>query len=122
MSDEIEYGPDPNQVRRHAKKMLTELEYRRRYRRIDFWKPHPKQMEFHNTIATERMLRAGNQLGKTQTLAAQMTFDALSLYREWYKGRRFIKPPAIERAFDWIEWAGCTSSLATRDGIQLKLC
>ncbi len=121
MSDEIEYGPDPNQVRRHAKKMLTELEYRKKYRRIDFYKPNPKQLEFHNLIAAERMLRAGNQIGKTHCLAAQITFDALSLYPEWYKGRRFIVPPPIERPYDWLGWAGCTSSITTRDGIQLKL-
>jgi phage terminase large subunit-like protein len=121
MSD-VEYGPDPNQVRRHAKKMLTELEYRKKYRRIDFWKPHPKQMEFHNLVANERMLRAGNQLGKTQCLAAQKAMDALSLYPDWYTGRRFVTPPPIERAYDWIGWAGCTTSVTTRDGIQFKLC
>jgi phage terminase large subunit-like protein len=121
MTDEPEQGPDPNDVRRHAKKMLTEMEYRRRYRRIDFYKPNPKQLDFHNLIATERALRAGNQLGKTHAGGAQMTFDALGLYPEWYKGRRFDKALAIERPHEWVGWAGCTTSITTRDGIQTKL-
>src|SRR5690349_3299391 len=100
MTDEVELGPDPNGVRRHAKKMHTEREYRQRYRRIDFYKPNPKQMEFHNIIACERMLRAGNQNGKTHAAAAQMTFDALGRYPAWYTGRKFETPPKIERPFD----------------------
>src|SRR5262245_61589435 len=121
MSDDHELGPDANEVRRHAKKMLTELEYRKRYRRIDFYKPNPKQLEFHNLIATERLLRAGNQLGKTHAAGAQLTFDALGTYPDWYQGRRFDRPPAIERPHDFIAWAGCTTSTTTRDGIQTKL-
>lgn len=121
MSDEVQYGPDPNTVRRHQKKLLTEREYRAKYRRIDFYKPHPKQLEFHNLMETERALRAGNQLGKTHAGAAQMTFDALSLYPDWYKGRRFIKPPPIERPVEFLGWCASTTSLMTRDGCQLKL-
>lgn len=118
-----EEGPNPNDIRRHAKKMLTELQYRRKYRRIDFYRPNPKQMEFHNLLETERMLRAGNQQGKTQAASAQMAMDALALYPEddWYKGRRFLVPPKIERPYDFIGWAGCTTSLKTRDGAQVKL-
>jgi phage terminase large subunit-like protein len=122
VSDDFEQGPDANEVRRHAKKMFTETQYRQRYRRIDFYRPNPKQREFHNLIATERMLRAGNQQGKTQAASAQMTMDALGLYPDnWYTGRRFITPPKIERPYDFIGWYGCTTSLKTRDGAQVKL-
>jgi phage terminase large subunit-like protein len=121
VTDEPEYGPDPNDVRRHAKKMHTEIEYRKRYRRIDFYKPNLKQIEFHNTIASERALRAGNQLGKTHATAAQMVFDALNRYPSWYKGRRFEKPPPIERPFDFLGWVASTTSATTRDGMQTKL-
>lgn len=119
--DDLEEGPDPNDVRRHAKRMFTELDYRKKYRRIDFYRPNQRQLQFHNLVATERMLRAGNQLGKTHAVGAQMTFDALALYPGWYEGRRFLKPPAIERPYDWIGWAACTTSVTTRDGIQTKL-
>ena len=116
-----EEGPDPNDIRRHAKKMLTEMQYRQKYRRIDFYTPNYKQEEFHNLLKTEKMIRAGNQLGKTQSAAAQMAMDALSLYPDWYKGRKFLAPPKIERPYDFIGWYGCTTSDKTRDGAQIKL-
>ncbi len=114
-------GPDPNAIRRHAKKMCTEFEYRRKYRRFDFYRPSLKQAQFHGLLAAECMLRAGNQLGKTHAAAAQMTMDALSLYPEWYDGRRFEVPPAIERPFDFLGWAACDTSTTTRAGVQTKL-
>lgn len=117
----FEEGPDPNAVRRHQKKLLTDKEYRWKYRRIDYYRPNAKQQEWHNLVAEEKMLRAGNQIGKTQAGAADMTFHALSLYPEWYTGRRFIEPPKIERPYDFIGWAGCTTSGKTRDGVQVKL-
>ena len=120
MSD-IEEGPDPNDIRRHAKKMFTEMQYRQKYRRIDFYTPNFKQEEFHNLAASEKMIRAGNQLGKTQSAAAQMTMDSLRLYPDWYTGRRFMVPPKIERPYDFIGWYGCTTSGKTRDGAQVKL-
>jgi phage terminase large subunit-like protein len=119
--DEPTEGPDPNAVRRHQKKMLTEFEYRRKYRRIDFYKPNEKQLAFHGLQATECMLRSGNQLGKTTAAGAQMTMDALALYPDWYEGRRFLEPPAIERPFDWLGWAACDTSATTRAGVQTKL-
>ena len=121
MTDEPEEGPDPNDVRRHAKRMWTEAQYRQKYRRWDFYRPNPKQFEFHNTLGKEIMLRAGNQLGKTHAVGAQITMDALSMYPEWYKGRRYEKPPAIERSVDFLGWAACTSALKVRDGAQTKL-
>jgi phage terminase large subunit-like protein len=121
MSDEIEEGPDPNGVRRHAKKMLTEIEYRRQYRRIDHYRPNPKQLEFHNLIADERMLRGGNQQGKTHGGGAGLTFDALGFYPGWYQGRRFLEPPPIERPVDFLAWVASTTSITTRDGAQTKL-
>src|SRR6202161_1061426 len=96
-----EEGPDPNDIRRHAKRMFTEMQYRQKYRRIDFYKPNRKQLEFHNLIADERMLRAGNQEGKTHAAAAEDSMHATQLYPEWFKGRRFIKKPPIERPFDF---------------------
>jgi phage terminase large subunit-like protein len=121
MADDIEQGPDPNDVRRHAKRMLTEMQYRQKYRRLDFYRPNYKQEEFHNLLRTEKMIRAGNQTGKTQAAAAQMTMDALSLYPDWYKGRRFVEPPKIERPHSFVGWYGCTTSEKTRDGAQIKL-
>jgi len=121
VATEVEEGPDPNDVRRQAKRMFTEFQYRQKYRRIDFYKPNEKQRLFHNTIAREKALRAGNQLGKTQAAGAQMTFDALAFYPGWYQGRRFLERPKIERTEDFLGWAACTTQGKTRDGAQVKL-
>ena len=51
MTDETFDGPDANDVRRHAKKLYTEKQYRERYNRLEFYKPSPKQLEFHNLPA-----------------------------------------------------------------------
>ena len=119
--DADDFGPDPNSVRRHAKKMLTNVEYLRKYRRLGFYRPHPKQLEFHNLLAVEKCLRAGNQLGKSHAGAAQMAMDAIGFYPSWYEGHRFDKPAKIERPYEFLGWAACTTSLTTRDGVQTKL-
>lgn len=121
MTDEIEEGPDANSVRRHAKRMYTEMQYRMKYRRIDFYTPNRKQLEFHNLIADERLLRAGNQEGKTHCLGAEMAIHATQIYPEWWHGRRFVQKLSLERSHDFVGWAGSTTSGATRDGIQNKL-
>lgn len=121
MSDDREEGPDPNDIRRHAKRMFTEMQYRQKYRRIDYYQPNRKQLEFHNLTVREKMLRAGNQQGKTHCCGAEMTMGALGLVFPWHTGRHYLTPPRIERPYDFIGWAGCTSQTKTRDGIQLKL-
>lgn len=121
MADDLEEGPDPNDVRRHAKKMFTELQYRQKYRRLDFYRPNFKQEEFHNLLASEKMLRAGNQNGKTHATTAEDAMHAIAMYPDWFKGRKFIKPPAIERPYEFVGWYGCTTSGMTRDGVQTKL-
>jgi len=101
--------------------MYTEMQYRQKYRRIDFYRPNLKQLEFHNAAEREVMLRAGNQNGKTHAAGAQMAMAALAMYPGWYRGRRFTSPPKIERSIDFMGWCACTESVKTRDGIQLKL-
>src|SRR5580765_4503291 len=124
MADEVEEGPDPNDLRRHAKRMFTEMQYRQRYRRIDFYRPNRAQAKFHALRFPEKMLRAGNQLGKTHGTGFEFASHALALYPPWWdeiEGRKFIVPPKIERSIEWMGWASCTTSEKVRDGAQLKL-
>jgi phage terminase large subunit-like protein len=121
MSDDLEQGPDPNDVRRHAKKLYTEMQYRQKYRRIDFYMPNHKQEEFHNLHVSEKMLRAGNQNGKTHATAAEDAMHAIAFYPDWFKGRKFLTAPKIERPYEFVGWYGCTTSGMTRDGVQTKL-
>ncbi|SRR6266536_429813 len=120
MTDEPEHGPDPNSVRRHAKKMLTNAEYLKKYRRIGFYRPNAKQRDFHNLPQRLTATRAANQVGKTTCGAAQMTFDALDWYPEWHTGPRH-HIPRIERPFEFLGWAASPTSQTTRDGVQTKL-
>lgn len=77
------------------------------------YRPYDKQREFHNLVKRERMLNAGNQLGKTFCGASEMAVHLTGLYPEWWTGRRFDRP--IRAA------AGSVTSEVTRDGVQRNL-
>jgi len=49
------------------------------------YKPYDKQKEFHNLGATkrERVLSAGNQLGKSEAGAAEMAMHLTGIYPDW---------------------------------------
>lgn len=53
------------------------------------YRPYPKQKEFHNLgkTKTERLLSAGNQLGKTVCGAHEAAFHATGRYPDWWDGR-----------------------------------
>ena len=61
-------------------------------------------------MVRERLLMAGNQLGKTWAGAFEMAFHLTGLYPDWWKGRRFEKPVTA--------WGGSVSTQATRDTVQ----
>lgn len=84
-------------------------------RKLDFYKPYPKQRLFHDLGAThnERLLMAGNQLGKTLSAAAETAMHLTGQYPSWWKGRRFDEPVVF-----WV--AGATSQ-TTRDNPQRLL-
>ena len=88
---------------------------RRRERRIDEYAPYAKQRAFHLAGATyrERLLRAGNQLGKSFSSAAEAAYHATGDYPDWWEGRRWA-----ERTRGWV--AGPSGEL-TRDGPQRVL-
>lgn len=83
--------------------------------RLTDYKPYPKQVEFHSAGASyrERMLLAGNQLGKTWAAAYETAMHLTGRYPEWWAGKRFIGP---------VRWlAGSESSELTRKGVQRLL-
>jgi len=95
---------------------LEAIEQRRKFRKLDFYQPYPKQEEFHALGARcrERLLMAGNQQGKTYSGAAEVAIHMTGEYPEWWEGRRFTKPVKF-----WV--AGETSALV-RDQPQALLC
>lgn len=95
---------------------LLQLKKRRQDRnRLAAYRPYSKQKQFHaaGLKYRERLLRAGNQLGKTFAGAAEMAYHLTGLYPDWWQGRRFDK---AVRA-----WAGGKSSIDVRDGVAFLL-
>src|SRR5262245_63611612 len=62
--------------------------------RLKYYKPYPKQRDFHAAGATarERLLMAGNQLGKTLAGGFEAAIHATGRYPDWWQGKRFDRP------------------------------
>lgn len=86
-------------------------------RKLDQYKPYPKQALFHalggDPSITDRLLMAGNQLGKTYSAAAEVAFHVTGNYPDWWKGKRFVQANK--------GWIGCVTSQALRDAAQCLL-
>jgi len=101
---------DNKKVELHAK--LSKLrEYKRNYG-LYFYVPYEKQLDFHTAGATslERLLMAGNRLGKTYSAGYEVSYHVTGLYPSWWKGRTFT---GATRG-----WVGSVTSELTRDGAQ----
>jgi phage terminase large subunit-like protein len=91
------------------------MQRRQRTNRLRYYRPYPKQREFHALGKTvrERLFMAGNQLGKTLAGAAEVSIHLTGEYPDDWTGRRYKEPPT------WL--AGSESSELTRDGVQRLL-
>jgi len=83
--------------------------------RLWYYKPYPKQLEFHAAGAKhrERLLMAGNQIGKTLAGGFEAAMHATGRYPHWWKGRRFDRPT--------VGWACGVSGEVVRDTVQRVL-
>ena len=81
------------------------------------YKPYPKQIAFHLAGASlkvrERLLIAGNQLGKTVAGSSEAAMHLTGLYPYDWTGRVFDKPTA--------GWAASETGQGTRDTVQRLL-
>lgn len=95
--------------------LLEEAKRRKDRRRLTEYAPYSRQMDFHEAGALhrERLLMAGNQLGKTYCGAAEAAYHLTGLYPDWWLGREFDRPIRM--------WAGSKTSEVTRDGVQRLL-
>lgn len=95
--------------------LLSEAEKRRNENKIDRYLPHKKQRLFHQMGASkrERLLRAGNQNGKTYAGGNELSYHLTGLYPDWWEGRRFDKPV--------VAWASSNTGETTRDNPQRAL-
>lgn len=98
--------------------LLSLLEMKDRHRvenRVLFYKPYAKQKEFHaaGRNNSERLLIAGNQLGKSVAGAAEWSIHLTGRYPDWWEGAEFTKPVTM--------WASGVTSEGTRDNPQRLL-
>jgi len=81
--------------------------------RIAYYRPYPKQAEFHAAPARERLLMAGNQLGKTLAGGFEVAMHATGRYPDWWSGRRFDRPT--------VGWCCGVTGEVVRDTVQKVL-
>lgn len=95
---------------------LEEAAKLRMFNAGQFFNPYPKQLEFFTLGATkrERMLAAGNQLGKSEGGAFETACHLTGEYPDWWTGKRWDRPVRA--------WAAGVSGIAVRDIQQKKLC
>ena len=94
---------------------IEALQDRKKYNLLEQYAPYPKQAVFHaaGALFRERMLSAGNQLGKTYAAAAEVAMHLTGRYPDWWDGIRFNRPVR------WI--VGSESGELTRNGAQRLL-
>jgi len=99
--------------------MTRKLQDHLRVNRLLTYKPYAYQREVHRARdaagdwAYERLLMAGNQVGKTLSGAAESAFHATGEYPDWWVGFRFEKPTMI--------WVGGQNNDKVRDIAQKQL-
>ena len=83
--------------------------------RLKYYKPYPKQCEFHAAGKTfrERLLMAANQVGKTWAGGSEAAMHATGRYPDDWSGRVFNKPT--------VAWVGSPTALTLRDNPQRVL-
>lgn len=98
-----------------AAALLTEATQARRERRLEDYRPYPKQRQFHAAGKTkrERLLRAGNQNGKSFCIGCEAAYHLTGLYPEDWVGRRWMRPVVV--------WASSETGESTRDNPQRVL-
>lgn len=91
------------------------LEARRRVaeNKVFLYQPYPWQKEFHHAKASERMLMAANQVGKTSSAAAEVVYHLIGRYPDWWQGHRFDHPVIV--------WTGSPTNETSRDIVQAEL-
>lgn len=94
---------------------LQALDDKRRYGKIAFFNPYPKQTTFFDlgSVVRERMLRAGNQIGKSEAGAVEMTYHLTGDYPDDWMGYKFTRPITA--------WACGVTASDVRDISQEKM-
>ena len=101
----------PEQLERVLANIAAIKQQRAIENKLGAYQPYLKQRAFHDAGAThrERLLMAGNRVGKTVAGAAELAFHLTGDYPEWWAGKRFDSSPyAI--SLSCTGWAGWRSA------------
>jgi len=111
MAESQEQDQDYEKLR-ELQQLLEGVQEHQTYNQVDWYQPVPKQFEFHKlgTQFRERMLMAGNQLGKTLSAGMEVAMHLTGIYPDWWPGLRF------NRETHW--WAAGVTGESTRDNPQ----
>lgn len=105
----LESLPRPALIRLQA-----EVRRLRAFNKLSDYRPYPKQQEFHAAggplTTRERLLKAGNQVGKTWSAGFEHAMHLTGRYPDWWAGASFDEPV--------IGWAASETSQSTRDTVQ----
>jgi Terminase large subunit, T4likevirus-type, N-terminal len=84
----------PDKIQALQSRLEAEQQRRKNENKLAYYRPYPKQMEFHaaGTTHRERLLMAGNQLGKTLAGGFELAMHATGRYPDWWQGKRFDGP------------------------------
>jgi phage terminase large subunit-like protein len=95
--------------------VLSELLVRVSHQKLSSYAPYAYQREFHAAGAQhpERLLMAGNRVGKTHGACAEDACHLSGLYPDWWEGKRF--PRAIKA------WVVSITNETSRDILQAEL-
>lgn len=110
-ADLLREGETVEQLRDYAynaQLIAEELERRHKEEKLRFYKPHPKQLEFHQCLKRNRWLFGGNRTGKTEGGAAEGAM--------WTRGEHPYRK--INRPMDG--WIVSLTSEVQRDVAQRK--
>jgi phage terminase large subunit-like protein len=98
-----------------GRRFTKALEKQKFEQRLFHYKPYHRQLDFHAAGSShrERLLMAGNQLGKTLAGGFEAAMHALGWYPDWWTGRRFDRPT--------VGWACGVTGEVVRDTVQRVL-
>ena len=92
--------------------LLEAVQQHQTHNQLEWYRPVPKQQEYHvaGKKYRQRMLMAGNQLGKTLSAGMEIAMHLTGQYPEWWTGKKFSRPVHV--------WAAGVTSESTRDNPQ----
>ena len=103
---------DGLQPRQELALLLEEKARRIKFNKLAYYSPYPKQQLFHSlgSSKSERLFRAGNQLGKTYSGGMEVAIHLTGRYPDWWEGATFSKATKF--------WASGITGESTRDNPQ----